>query len=45
MLDVLPPPLSRAHRKSQSELARAVKQSIDELLADVDDALNPLPTH
>jgi len=44
MLDVLPPPLSRAHRTKQSELARAVKASIEELLADVDDALRPLPT-
>lgn len=43
MLDVLPPPLSRAHRATQSERARAVKESIEELLADVDDALRPLP--
>lgn len=39
MLDVLPPPLSRAHRAKHTEQARAVKESIDELLADVDDAL------
>jgi hypothetical protein len=43
MLDVLPPPLSRAHRAQQSERARAVKESIDELLADVDEVLRPLP--
>jgi len=43
MLDVLPPPLSRAHRAKQSELARAVKASIEELLVVVDEALRPLP--
>lgn len=42
MLDVLPPPLSRALRDSQAERARAVKAGIEELLADVDEALrNP----
>ncbi len=42
MLNVLPPPLSRAHRDSQEERARAVKAGIEELLADVDEVLrNP----
>lgn len=41
MLNVLPPPLSRAHRDDYTERARAVKDSIDELLAEVDDALAP----
>ena len=40
-MDVLPPPLSRAHRESYKERARAVKADIDHLLADVDDALTP----
>lgn len=41
MLNVLPPPLSRAHREHYTKQARAVKDSIDELLADVDAALAP----
>jgi hypothetical protein len=41
VLNVLPPPLSRANRKNFTELARAVKDSIEELLAEVDDALAP----
>jgi hypothetical protein len=45
MLDVLPPPLSRAHRDSQEERARAVKAGIEELLADVDEALHAPSTH
>lgn len=42
MLDVLPPPLSRAHREEHSRQARAVKASLDELLAEVDDVLGPV---
>lgn len=43
VLDVLPPPLSRAHRDSQAERARHVKHSLEALLADVDAALEPAP--
>lgn len=45
MLNVLPPPLSRAHRDSHEERARAVKAGIEELLADVDEALRNPSTH
>lgn len=41
MLNVLPPPLSRAHRESHAERVRTVKHTIEELLAEVDDALDP----
>lgn len=41
MLNVLPPPLSRANRESHAELVRNVKHSIEALLAEVDDALDP----
>jgi hypothetical protein len=41
MLNVLPPPLSRANRESYAERARAVKADITKLLAEVDDALSP----
>ena len=45
MLNVLPPPLSRAHRDSHAERVRNVKHTIEELLAEVDDALGaPTPT-
>jgi hypothetical protein len=43
MPNVFPPPLSRAHRESHAERARAVKASIEELLVVVDEALRPLP--
>jgi len=43
-LNVLPPPLSRANREHFTELARAVKDSIEELLAEVDEALAPSVT-
>lgn len=41
MLNVLPPPLSRANRESYAERARAVKADIADLLAVVDEALTP----
>lgn len=40
-MSVLPPPLSRANREAHDERARAVKADIDDLLAEVDDALSP----
>ncbi|HVF74867.1 MAG TPA: hypothetical protein VM938_07445 [Acidimicrobiales bacterium] len=40
-MTVLPPPLSRANREHYTERARAVKDSIAALLAEVDDALEP----
>lgn len=42
MLNVLPPPLSRAHREEHSRQARAVKDSLDQLLAEVDGVLAPI---
>ena len=41
MLNVLPPPLSRANRESYAERVRNVQHSIEALLAEVDDALEP----
>ena len=43
MLNVLPPPLSRAHRESHAERVRHVKHTIEALLAEVDEALTPPP--
>ncbi|MBW3669202.1 MAG: hypothetical protein KY443_08315 [Actinobacteria bacterium] len=40
-MSVLPPPLSRANREAHDERARAVKADLDDLLAEVDDALTP----
>jgi hypothetical protein len=41
VLNVLPPPLSRANRDSQAERARTVKRTIETLLAEVDELLDP----
>lgn len=45
MLNVLPPPLSRAIRETHVERARTVKHDLDQLLAEVDDALDAQPSN
>jgi hypothetical protein len=39
MFDPLPPPLSRARKKAYDEDARALKSTLEGLLAELDDAL------
>lgn len=44
MFDPLPPPLSRARRKAYDEGTRALKSTLETLLADLDEALAPPAT-